>query len=135
VTPPIRYLADASAIIRLNEPEVAAVLGPQIRAGDVATCGMTELALLSLLRDPAVYQEVRAYRMAAFPWFPTTDDDLRRALEVQARLVEAGQPTVSWPSLIVAAVAERHGAMVLHSERSFTAIATITNQCVGSVIA
>jgi hypothetical protein len=34
----VRYLADTSAILKLTDPEVAAVLGPLVEAGQVATC-------------------------------------------------------------------------------------------------
>jgi predicted nucleic acid-binding protein len=125
---PVQYLADASAIIRLTEPEVATALSPLIQAGEVATCAATELALLSLLRDPATHREVRAIRATAFPWLETRDEDLRRALDVQALLVESGHPGVSWPSLVVAAVAERHRTTVLHYDSTFSLISGITGQ-------
>jgi hypothetical protein len=39
------YLADTGALARLHHAPVAAVLGPLIEAGAVATCGVIEFEL------------------------------------------------------------------------------------------
>jgi len=52
----------------------------------IATCAVIDLALFSRVRDPTALAKVRASRAAAFPWLPTADEDLLRALEVQAWL-------------------------------------------------
>lgn len=39
------HLADTSALARLNKPAMAAVFGPLIEAGLVATCGVIEFEL------------------------------------------------------------------------------------------
>jgi len=39
------HLADTSGLARLRHPPVAAVLGPLIEAGPVATCGVIEFEL------------------------------------------------------------------------------------------
>jgi predicted nucleic acid-binding protein len=122
MTGPIRYLADVSALVRLGEFEVGAVLGPLIQAGEVATCGVTELELLSRVRDPGTYQEVRRLLAAAFLRLGTIDEDFRRALEMQAQRVDSGQPPLSWPSLVVAANAERHQVTLLDPYSDFPAI-------------
>ena len=41
----VTHLADTSALARLRHPVVAAVLGPLIDAGVVATCGVIEFEL------------------------------------------------------------------------------------------
>ena len=121
-------LADTSALVRLAWPEVAAVLAPQIQAGMMYTCGVVDLELLALIPDPADACEIRKHRAAAFPLLATHDDDWRRALAVQALLVEAGHHPVSWPKLIVAAVAERHDVTLLHYDPAFTIIIKTTGQ-------
>jgi predicted nucleic acid-binding protein len=128
VTGTVRFLADTSAISRLAWPEVAAVLSPLIETGTVATCGVIEMGLLSLLRDPADAHEIRTSRAAAFPWLTTQDADLHRALAVHALLVNAGHHSVSWPVLVVAAVGERHQVTVLHYDPAFALIAKVTRQ-------
>lgn len=124
-----RYLVDSSAIVRLVEPEVAALLGPLVADGLVATCGIVDLELFGRITDADARAEVQATRTAAFTWLPTVDDDFRRALAVQALLAaEHMRHRVDWPALIVAAVAERHGVAVLHSSTAFDWIAKVTGQ-------
>jgi predicted nucleic acid-binding protein len=134
MTGTIHCLVDTSALVRLAWPEVTAVLAPQIQAGTVATCGVIELELLALIRDPADMREIRGVRAAAFPWLATHDDDWRRAVAVQALLVEAGHHKVPWPKLVIAAVAERHQMMVLHYDPVFAFIAKATGQSVEWVV-
>jgi Predicted nucleic acid-binding protein, contains PIN domain len=121
-------LADTSALVRLAWPQVAAVLAPRIRAGTVGTCGIIDLELLALIPDSADVGEIREHRKAAFPWLATHDDDWRRALTVQALLVEAGHHPVRWPKLMVAAVAERHDVTLLHYDPVFVLITKATGQ-------
>ena len=76
----------------------------------------------------------RTSRSLAFPWLSTQDDDLRRALAVQALLADAGHHPVPWPALVVAAVAERHQVTVLHYDPTFPLIAKVTGQTVEWVV-
>jgi predicted nucleic acid-binding protein len=128
MTETARILVDTSALSRLAWPEVAAVLSPLIEAGTIATCGVIEMGLLSLLRDPADAHEIRTSRAAAFPWLATEDADLRRALAVQALLVDGHQHPISWPALMIAAVAERHQVAMLHYDPALAVIAKVTGQ-------
>ncbi|WP_319193320.1 trypsin-like serine protease [Streptomyces sp. DK15] len=58
---------------------------------------------------------------------PTPDEAWDRALEVQDRLITAGNlKAVSLPDLIIAATAERHGATVLHYDGDYDVIAAVT---------
>ncbi len=50
-----RYLADTSALSRLDRFAVDAALSPLIEAGQVATCGMIELEVLYSARSPDDY--------------------------------------------------------------------------------
>jgi predicted nucleic acid-binding protein len=127
MTSEARYLIDTSAIVRLSQAEVTGVLEPLLDAGQVATCGVIDLRLYSLLRDPAALAEIRGYGAAAFRWLATSDDDLVRALQIQALLTERGY-SAPWPELIVAAVAERHGVSLLHCNPAFDRIAAVTGQ-------
>jgi predicted nucleic acid-binding protein len=128
-----RYLVDSSVFVD-GEPEcVAEALGPLLDAGEVATCAVVQLVLLDRITDPKVRAEVAVSWAAAFQWLPTTDDDLRRALDVQRLFCEARQYKVGWHAFVVAAVAERHEVAVLHWDASFSLIAEVTGQTVESV--
>lgn len=129
------HLADTSALARLRHQEVAAVLGPLIEAGLVATCGVIEFELGWAARSGAELDEVRTDRDIGYEWLPTLDEDWRRALEVQAELWRGGQVrAVGLPDLLVAAVAEREQVTVLHYDGDYDLIAKITGQPVSWVV-
>jgi predicted nucleic acid-binding protein len=129
------YLADTSALARLHHPVVAAVLVPLIEAGVVATCGVVEFELGWAARSSAEFDEMRADRVAGYEWLATHDEDWRRALDVQASLWRGGRMrAVSFPDLLVAAVAERERVTVLHYDGDYDFIAQVTSQPVQWVV-
>lgn len=129
------YLADNSALARLRHRPVAAVLGPMIEAGLVATCGVIEFELGWATRSSKELDELRADRDAGFEWLPTHDEDWRRALEVQAALWRGGQVrAVGFPDLLVAAVAERERITVIHYDSDYELISQVTGQLVAWVV-
>ncbi len=85
------HLADTSALARLHTPAVAAVLGPLIEAGLVATCGVIEFELAWATRSGAEFDQVRADRAAGYEWLATYDEDWQRALAVQGALWRTGR--------------------------------------------
>ena len=87
----VEYLVDASAILHLPRPDVAAVLGPLIQAGAAATCAVIDLALLALITDPAQFTEIRDLLARSFVFLTTTDDDLHRAVDVRTEWVNGGR--------------------------------------------
>ena len=80
------YLADTSALARLRHQAVAAVLGPLIEAGLVATCGVIEFELGWATRTGAEFDLLRADRDAGYEWLAIHAEDWRRALDVQGAL-------------------------------------------------
>ena len=129
------YLADTSALVRLRHGPVAAVLGPLIEAGLVATCGVIEFELRWATRSAKEFDELCADRDAGYEWLPTHDEDWRRALAVQAALWRSGRVrAVGFPDLLVAAVAERERVTVLHYDSDYDVIAQVTGQAVQWVV-
>jgi hypothetical protein len=123
------HLADTSALARLDRPAVAAVLGPLIEAGLVATCGVIEFELGWATRTSAEFDRVLADRDAGYEWLATHDEDWRRALEVQAGLWRSGRVrAVGFPDLLIAAVAERERVTLVHYDSDFDLIADVTRQ-------
>jgi predicted nucleic acid-binding protein len=130
-----RYLADTSALSRLRYQSVAAVLGPLIEAGLVATCGVIESELGWATRTPAEFDQLRADRDAGYEWLATHDEDWRRALDVQGVLWRSGHVrAVGFPDLLVAAVAERERVTMLHYDADYDLIAHVTGQPVQWVV-
>jgi predicted nucleic acid-binding protein len=129
------YLADTSALARLRHHPVAAVLGPLIEAGLVATCGVVEFELGWAARSGKELDDLRADRDLGYEWRPTHDEDWRRALDVQAALWRRGQVrAVGFPDLLIAAVAERERVTVLHYDSDYDLIADVTGQLVQWVV-
>jgi predicted nucleic acid-binding protein len=123
------HLADTSALARLHRPEVAAVLGPLIEAGLVATCGVIEFELGWATRSGAEFDLVRADRAEGYEWLAIHDEDWHRALNVQAVLWRGGRiRAVGFPDLLIAAVAEREQVVLLHYDGDYDLIAEVTGQ-------
>lgn len=123
------YLADTSALARLRHHTVAAVLGPLIETGLVATCGVIEFELGWATRTVADLDQLRTDRDIGYEWLATHDEDWRRALQVQATLWDRGQiRAVGLPDLLIAAVAERERVTVMHYDSDYDLITNITGQ-------
>jgi predicted nucleic acid-binding protein len=123
------YLADKSALARLGNDRVYAVLGPLIDTGLVATCAVIELEMLWSTRTAAEFDRVLADRQAGYEWLPTEDSDWQRAIDVQQQLWASGFiRAVPLPDLLVAAVAGRHRVTVMHYDADYDRIAAITRQ-------
>jgi predicted nucleic acid-binding protein len=123
------HLADTSALARLRHPPVAAVLAPLIDAGVVATCGVIEFEMGWATRSSAEFDQLRIDRDIGYEWLSTHDEDWRRALDVQAALWRGGRMrAVSFPDLLVAAVAERERVILLHYDGDYDLIAQVTGQ-------
>jgi predicted nucleic acid-binding protein len=123
------YLADTSALARLHRPPVAAVLGPLIQAGLVATCGVVEFELAWATRTGAEFDLVRSDRQEGYERLATHDEDWHRALDVQAALWHSGRVRAAGiPALLVAAVAEREQVTLVHYDSDYDLIAEVTRQ-------
>ncbi len=81
-----RYLADTSALSRLDHREVDAERAPLIEAGQVATCGMIELEVLFSARNPDDYVRRRRQLRDGFEHLAMPDEVWQRAIEVQSVL-------------------------------------------------
>jgi len=122
-----RFLADKSALARMDTPAVATRLGPLLTEGLVATCAVVDLEVLYSARSPADYEALREERRA-FPDVPITPAVMERALQVQRLLARKGRHRVPIPDLIIAATAESAGLAVLHYDADYEHIATATGQ-------
>ena len=126
--PVVRFLVDASVIARYADAAVAARLDGLAMEGLAVSCGVVELELLNAVLDPATRARLVVLRATAFEVLDTSTEDFRRAADVQTMLVERGELGVAWPALVVAAVAERHGAVVLHCDAHYEVIGKVTGQ-------
>jgi predicted nucleic acid-binding protein len=120
------FLADTSAWHRSGQIE--ARWASLLDAESIAVCAPVTLELLYSARGPADYRALAR----AFAYLPTLPLDARAealAYRTQAALAERSQHRGPSPlDLLVAAVAEANGAVLLHYDRHFDLIARVTGQ-------
>ncbi|WP_026932478.1 PIN domain nuclease [Glycomyces tenuis] len=123
-----KYLADTSALGRLQKSAVAEVLVPLIDRGLVAICGIVEMEIIVGAKNPRHCDNIRKW-LRGFEWAPISDDIFDRVIDVQTTLVETSEHrTVRFPDLLIASIAERHRVTVLHYDKDFDRIAEVTGQ-------
>jgi predicted nucleic acid-binding protein len=122
------YLADTSVWHWAHHPVARAALQAEIDRGTVATCAIIDAELIVSARNEREAVEMSDERRA-LRWLPSPDEIWDRVLATQLALVRTSQHrSVKLPDLIIAAVAHRHGATVLHYDRDYDVIAEVTNQ-------
>ena len=132
----LKYIADTSAMARLNRPSVSKRLTPLVKKGVLASCAIFDFEALWSIPPGKAVGDAMAARSATYGWLVTDDRDFARAIEVLTQLAENGKHrSVKWPDAIIAAVAERHRLTLLHYDADFDAIAAITNQRTEWVVA
>ncbi|MBV9101555.1 MAG: PIN domain nuclease [Candidatus Dormibacteraeota bacterium] len=121
------HLADTSALARRQHPAFATVLEPLLLEGRVATCSLIDLELLYSARGKRDFEEI-ANERAGFERAPILQADFDRAVHVMSELAATSRHRIALPDLIIAAVAERVGLIVLHEDADFERIARVTGQ-------
>jgi predicted nucleic acid-binding protein len=125
----VLYLADTSAWRRSRANESIAVRWARLLAGrNLAVCAPLQLELLYSARGPADYLALRA-ELNALVRLPATPNAEACALRTQNALAGKSQHRGPKPmDLLIAAIAEVHGAVLLHYDRHFDLIARVTGQ-------
>jgi predicted nucleic acid-binding protein len=126
VTAPTLYLLDTSAWIPLlrrspREVRLANRAGLLIQSDQVAATGPVRLEVLRGARDEAHLAQLRDL-LASLQQLPTTEETWDDAAVLGVRLRRAGLVT-QFSDLLIAAVAIRAGATVLHRDRDFDLMA------------
>ena len=122
------FLADKSALARLRDPMVAAVLAPLLAAGQVAGCGVLDLEVLYSARSHRDFVGTLA-DLRGLPRLPVEQADFDRAVDVMELLARRGQHRAAGlPDLLLAAIAERHAVTLLHYDADFDVVAAVTGQ-------
>jgi predicted nucleic acid-binding protein len=130
----LTHLLDMSAYARAAlHPEVAAALDPLVERRQLGRCTMFEAEALYSARSDVAAAQSRLQQ--SFPPVPTHQADWDRGVEIMVTLAETGRHrAVKIPDLIIAAVAERANLIVLHYDRDFQVIASVTGQPVEAVV-
>lgn len=123
------WLADTSALARLDRPEVVEVLIPRVASGRVYISIVTELEIGYSARSASHYWTVRHSIVDHLLPCPIPSGAEGRARTVQQDLVARGRHrSAGVADLLLAAIAEVEGLTVLHYDADFDMIAQITNQ-------
>ena len=130
-------LFDTSALIlAARHAGAAEALREAIGGGGIAVTDIVVVEYLNGARNIAEYDRF-AWGLGAARRLQAEPADWDRVLKVHRLLATFGpghQRSVSVPDLIVAAVAERHGAMLVHYDEDYDRIAALTGQPVRWVV-
>lgn len=122
------YLGDTSVWHWARHPAARAALQAELDRGTVATCAIIDAELIVSARSEREAIEIAEDRRA-LQWLPSPDEIWDDVLATQMSLVKKSQHrSVKLPDLIIAAVAHRHDATVLHYDHDYDAIAEVTKQ-------
>jgi predicted nucleic acid-binding protein len=119
----ITHLVDTSVLTRGRNPEVIATLK---RLG-TSRCALTDLEIGFSASNEAEWDSLNT-GLRVHPIVPIGAAEIQRALEVQRLLALNGLKGRKIPDLIIAAAAEIANLCVLHYDRDFELIASLTGQ-------
>ena len=130
-------LFDTSALILAARHDGAAeALRESIEAGSLAVTDLVVVEYLNGARNLAEYDRF-AWSLGGAERLRAGPAEWDRVLEVHRMLAAPGaghQGSVSVPDLVIAAVAERHGATLVHYDEDYERIAAITGQPVRWIV-
>jgi predicted nucleic acid-binding protein len=123
------YLIDTSAHARTNHTTVRNIIVGLITDQAAATCVTIDLEAGYSGRDLTDLQTIAQRRRSLYVVLPISEVIADRARDVQIRMAARGHHRAAGLiDLLTAAVAEHHGAIVLHYDADFEHIAGTTGQ-------
>ena len=123
------YLIDTSAFARINHDPVRAIIAGLIVDRAAATCITVDVEAGYSGRDETDVLAIANRRRSQYVVLPINETIADRAREVQRRMAARGlHRAVGVVDMLTAAVAEYHGAVVLHYDADFEHIAAATGQ-------
>jgi predicted nucleic acid-binding protein len=129
VSPGQLYVIDTSAHVRTDNPAVRNVIAGLISDRVAATCVTVDLEAGYSGRDFADVSAIAERRRSLYVSLPINEAIAERAREVQIRMAARGHHRAAGViDLLTAAVAEHHGAVVLHYDADFEHVAAATGQ-------
>ncbi len=130
------YLVDSSAWIfalrRRSREAIQRRLRELAELDAVATCGLVELELLGGAANEREFQQLDS-QLRGLHRLPTDEADWNAAARLSFSLRRVGV-TVPFADLLLAALALRHGAILVHADRDFDLIANHSSLQVESLV-
>ncbi len=135
VAPGQLYLIDTSAYARSVNPSVRNIIAGLIADRAAATCVTVDLEAGYSGRDLVDVRAIAERRRRLYVALPISEAIAERAREVQLRMAARGHHRAAGViDLLTAAVAEHHGAVILHYDADFEHIAGATGQPHGWIV-
>jgi predicted nucleic acid-binding protein len=129
VVPSRLYLIDTSVLARIGHAGVREVVTGLIADRAAASCVTVDLEAGYSGRDEGDVRAIAANRRAGYHNLPISEAIADRARDVQIRMSSRGRHRAAGiVDLLTAAVAEYHGASILHYDADFEHIASTTRQ-------
>lgn len=129
VRPARLYLIDTSAHARTNHPQVRDIIAGLLADRAAATCVTVDLEAGCSGRTYEDVRTIAARRRSHYVVLPISEAIAERARDLQVRMAMRGHHRAAGVvDLLTAAVAEHHGAVVLHHDADFEHIAAVTGQ-------
>ncbi len=123
------YLIDTSAQARLDQLPVRNIIAGLLADRAAATCVTVDLEAGYSGRTVEDVRTIAERRRRLYRVLPISEMIAERAREVQVRMAARGHHRAAGVlDLLTAAVAEHHGAVVLHYDGDFEHIAAVTGQ-------
>lgn len=123
------YLVDTSAQARIQHPSIRKIISGLLADRAAATCVTVDLEAGYSGRDVAGVRTIAERRRTLYVVLPVSEVIADRARDVQLRMAARGHHRAAGViDLLTAAVAEHHGAVVLHYDADFEHIAATTGQ-------
>jgi predicted nucleic acid-binding protein len=123
------YLIDTSAHARVNHPRVREILAGLIADRAAATCVTVDLEAGYSGRNEQDVRQIASRRRSLYVVLPMSEAIAERARDVQVRMAARGPHRAAGViDLLTAAIAEHHGAVLLHYDADFEHIAATTGQ-------
>jgi predicted nucleic acid-binding protein len=123
------YLIDTSAHARIEQSAIRNVIAGLIVDRAAATCVTVDLEAGYSGRDLNDVRTIAERRRSLYIVLPISEVIADRARDVQLRMAARGHHRAAGViDLLTAAVAEHHGAVILHYDADFEHIAAITGQ-------
>lgn len=129
VAPGRLYLVDTSAFARIDQLPVRDVVAALVADQAVATCVTVDLEACYSGRNEDDVRSIERHRRSQYRALPINEAIAQRARDVQVRMSGRGHHRAAGVvDLLTAAIAEYHGAIVLHYDAGFEHIAATTGQ-------
>lgn len=127
------YLVDTSVLTRMRQPSIRARVADVLAATTPWVSRLSALEIGFSARSTDEWRDLQR-ALEVFAIADVIDDDHREALQVQRELAQRGLRGRKIPDLVIAATAQRLRLTVLHYDRDFEHIASVTGQQVEWVV-